>query len=197
MEESNFSPRVYNFILPQEYGESFYHWEINSYEVACPDSVILLDHTLAVIWHIYANPRQNLLYLERSDIMWALRFLESIDTRNASETEDLNALIKVLRQLLILLYAAEDEKSILNTTRTFMDSIKPFEYNETEISSLSLEEYLKIPEVREEMDQSISIASMTPTEKCTKAEMTKELKTMIKDSPGMSAQELLEKLENQ
>jgi hypothetical protein len=192
MEDIDFNPHVYNFVLPSGYAESFNFWNLNSFEAVCPSAVILLDHTLAVIWHIFASDSAELTNLNRADIMWALRFLESIDTKDAGDTTALTGLIKLLRHILITRYAADDEKSMMNQTKTFLDLIQPD--SDMNSSSMSVEEYLSCPEVQVDLGKAASIASIPPS-KCTKAEMTQELKNLMKNSPGMSVEELVEMLE--
>lgn len=191
MEDIDFNPRVYNFVLPSGYAESFYYWDLNSFEALCPNSEILLDHTLAVIWHTFALKSAELTNLNRADVVWALRFLESIDTKDAGDTTTLNGLIKLLRHILITRYALEDEKSMLNETQTFYDTTET-DLNET---STSLEEYLSFEEVQEDLGKAASIASLPPSTKCTKEEMTQELKKLVENSPGMSIEELVQMLE--
>lgn len=193
MDEIDFNPRVYNFVLPSGYAESFIYWELNSFEAACPSAAVLLDHTLAVIWHIFASQSHELSNFNNSDLTWALRFLESIDTKDAGDTTVLDELIKLLRNILLNRYALEDEKSMISQTQAFIDSIQP-DLNST---SMSIEEYFNNPEVLEDVGKAASLASVAITEKCTKEEMTKELKNYMKNSPGISVEELIEMLEKQ
>lgn len=189
MEEEFFNPRVYNFVLPEEYAESFLYWDLKTYEVSCPNSSVLLDHTLAIIWHIFNNNGAEILSLNRADIAWALRFLESIDTKDAGDTTDLNQLIKLLRNLLITRYAMEDEKSMLNQTKTMASTIG----NDFESSSLSMDEYLNCTEVQEDIGKAISTHTIATEVKCTKAEMIQMLKNLKENSTTFD--EAIEKLE--
>lgn len=194
MEEESFIPRVYNFTLSQEYVDSFLYWDLNSYGVACPNSSVLLDHTLAVIWHTFYNDGSELLNLNRADIMWALRFLESIDTKDAGDTSDLENLIKFLRKVLIKRYSMEDEISFLNESQNLTDSISP----DFESSSFSMDEYLNCPEVQEDIGKSISIHIMASDTKCTKADLLQQLKDLQgNSSPSITLDEAIEKLEKE
>lgn len=189
--EFDFNPRVYNFVLPDCYAESFFAWELNSFEAICPNSAVLLDHTLAVIWHIFAIGNFELSVLDKADITWALRFLESIDTKDAGDTTILEGLIKLLRHILLIRYAIEDEKSMLSKTQTFFNSFQ----DDLDSSSLSVEEYFSFSEVQEDLGKTTSLVSLSPSSKCTKAEVTEELKNLAKNSPFMSVQELVDMLE--
>lgn len=194
MEEEIFSPRVYNFALPQEYVDSFLYWELNSYEVSCPNSSVLLDHTLAVIWHIFKDERVELLNLNRADISWALRFLESIDTKDAGERGDLICLINLMRKVLIKRYSMEDEVSFSNESKHLTDSILP----DFDTSSFSMDEYLNCPEVQEDIGKSISIHTMASESKCSKADMLQRLKDLQGNaSPPMTLDEAIETLEKE
>lgn len=190
MAQDEYNPQVYNFLLPQEYAESFHYWGLNTCEVECPNSAVLMDHTIAVIWHVFANNNREVSNLNKADVLWALRFLESIDTKDAGDLKVFNMLIDVLRSLLISRYAVEDEKAIANETATFVNSLP-----DMDSSSFSMDEYLSFPEVQEDLGKENSLVSLAPTANCTKAEMTQELKNLIKDKPGMSVDELVQILE--
>lgn len=191
-EEEFFNQRVYNFALPQEYVDSFLYWNLNSYEVACPNSAVLLDHTLAVIWHIFSDDGAELYNFNRADITWALRFLESIDTKDAGDTSDLNQLIKLLRNILITRYSMEDENSMMSETQ-MTDSI----VNDFDSSSFSMDEYSNCPEVQEDIGRSISNHTMAAASetKCTKIEMIQRLKNLQDNSMLMTLGEAIEELE--
>lgn len=192
MEEENFSPRTYNFELPGDYVESFCYWDLNSYEVACPNSSTLLDHTLAVIWHIFNDDGVELYNLNRADVSWALKFLESIDTKDAGDTSDLEQLIKLLRNFLITRYAMEDESFFTKQNETILESIN----QDLDSTSYSLDEYMNSPEVQEDIGKSISLVTMSSETKCTKAEMLQKLKGLEKDSNNeMSLNEAIKLLE--
>lgn len=194
MEEEAFIPRVYNFTLSQEYVDSFLYWDLNSYEVSCPNSSVLLDHTLAVIWHIFNDEGSEMMNLNRADITWAMRFLESIDTKDAGDTSDLNNLIKILRKMLIKRYSMEDEASFLDESKNLTDSILP----DFESSSFSMDEYLNCQEVQEDIGKSISIHMMASETKCTKAELLQRLKDLQGNSTTlMTLDEAIEELEKE
>lgn len=188
---SAMDPRVYNFVVPDEYAESFFTWGLNSYEVTSPSPVVLFDHAIAVIWNLFNDNGSGAVNLNRSELVWALKFLESIDTTNVANPTTFNGILSVLRDFVTARYAHEDENSILNATKSFLDK----SIDEHDMSSLCLEEYFSFPEVQADQSQKVSIVSIPDTAKCTKADLTNELKDFIKKNPQKTIDDLVKMLE--
>lgn len=192
--EGHYNPQVYNFSLPSNMTESIMNWHLDTYEVKSPTFPILLDHTHAVIWHSFADNGNELSTLNNSDILWALRFLESIDTKDAGDPTDLDGLIKFMRKLLISRYAVEDEEDVTTKNQTFLDTIKTAD----DSMSLSYDEYLNCPEVLADEGKVLSLEKMTVDVKCTKAELVERLKAMQNESSkdgAMSLEDAIKLLE--
>lgn len=166
-----FNPRVYNFVLSPEFADSVMCWDLKSYKVALPSFSVLLDHTLAVIWHIFNNDGAELLNLNKADIGWALRFLEAIDTNHIKDTSGLEKLKNMMRKVLISRYAMEDEQEFLNKTQQRIDSIAP------PSSSSALEEMYNSFEIHRDLKrQAKKIKPITAV--CTDDEILKKLKEL-------------------
>lgn len=191
--DADYNPRVYNFVIPDDYAESLYTWGLNSYEVECPSPSVLLDHSMAVIWNLFNDNGSGANNLNRSELVWALNFLDSIDTTNVADPTVFNEIISVLRKYTTARYAQEDEESILNETQSFLDK----SIAEHDTSSFCLEEFYSFPEVQADCNQKLSIVSLPDvTEgKCTKAELTQELKDFIKKNPQGTIEDLVKMLE--
>ncbi|CAG9797596.1 unnamed protein product [Chironomus riparius] len=190
----DYNPQVYNFSLPSNMTESIMNWQLDTYEVKSPTYPILLDHTLAVIWHLFADNGNELSTLNNSDILWALRFLESIDTKDAGDTTDLDGAIKFMRKLLISRYAVEDEEDVTTKNQTFLDTIKTAD----DTMSLSYDEYLNCPEVLADEGKVLSLEKMAVDVKCTKAEIVERLKAMqneLSTDGAMSLEDAIKLLE--
>lgn len=171
-----FSPKVYNFALSSELADSVMCWGLDKFKVAMPPFAVLLDHTLAVIWHVFNNEGAELSCLNKADICWALRFLESIDTSSLDVFTDLELLIEYLRKLLIARYALESEEDARIKSVNLYDSI-----HEPLNSSLALEEFMSSPEVIEDQKKSPLVTFKTSTQnamKCSDDELLKRLKTL-------------------
>ena len=166
-----FNPRVYNFVLTPEFADSVMCWDLKSYKVALPSFSVLLDHTLAVIWHIFNNNGAELLNLNKADIGWALRFLEAIDTNHIKDTSDLEKLKNMMRKVLISRYAMEDEQEFLNKTQQRIDSIAP------PSSSSALEEIYNSFEVHRDFKRQARKIKPT-TAVCSDEEILKKLKEL-------------------
>ena len=164
-------PIPYNFILSPEMSDSILCWGLEKFEVEKPSFAVLLDHTLAVIWHCFYLEGCELFCLNKADIMWALRFLEAIDISQITEIKDLETLMDFFRKTLITRYALEDEKSFLNNTKTMYDSM---EANYTSNSS-ALEEFISSPVVQEEMKHASKCEGPS---NCTDVELLERLKLL-------------------
>lgn len=68
MAKEEFSPKVYNFTLSQEFADSAVCWDLNSYKVESPSFNILFDHTIAVIWHVFNKDGAELYCLNRAGL---------------------------------------------------------------------------------------------------------------------------------
>lgn len=202
MDPSIFVPKVYNFTLASKLADSILSWELDSYDVNCPPFQILLDHTYAVIWHMFDDDGNELANLNKSDISWALKLLESIDTSDSDEndTKDLHALMNFMRKLLISRYAFEDEKQHSIDSQTFHESIKSDLASST---SFALDEYLNDPDVLEDSGKALPIEAMmlqeveVEREKCTKSELLERLKLMQNDEANVSLDDAIKLLENE
>lgn len=149
--KSNFSvPKVYNFSLSEEFAESCLSWDLRTFKVENPSFAILLDHTLAVIWHIFAHNGRELSSLDRAAIAWVLKFLEAIDLTNVGDTADLDALKAYMRNLLMIRYSVDNvddnEKAKLNEAN-LDGSRQPLDST----MFLALDEYLNCAEVIEDL----------------------------------------------
>lgn len=168
-----FAPKLYNFALSSEFRDSVLCWKLNKFKVAAPSFPVLLDHTLAVIWLLFKDEGAEISCLNRADITWALRFLESIDTSAMGSATDLELLIEFLRKVLIARYASEDEKDVLNQTTKLYDSI------DEPVHSSALEDFLSLPEVIDEsfnLPKTVKIAS--PPQKCNDDELLLRLRAL-------------------
>lgn len=90
-----FSPKVYDFVLSKEFSDSILYWGLNNYKVQRPKYSVLLDHTLGVIWHIFNQNGAELITLNKSQLIWALRFLEAIDVSKVPDNTDLQSVSKL------------------------------------------------------------------------------------------------------
>lgn len=165
-------PQVYNFVLSSEMSDSILCWGLEKFEVEKPSFAVLLDHTLAVIWKCFTTDGVEPLAINKADIIWALRFLESIDTSRISDTKDLEALIEFFRKTLIALYAMEDERSYLNDTQEMYDSM---EENYYKANSTALEEFLSSTVIQEEMK---NVKSCEEKTNCSDVELLKRLQEL-------------------
>lgn len=173
-EAEEFSPKVYSFVLSPEFGESLMCWELDSYEVASPGFAVLLDHTLAVIWHAFHIDGAELYTLNKADLCWALRFLEAIDTSQAGDTTDLDALIDFLRKTLVTRNSMDDEKLFVENNKTMYDSIADSGFS----TSLALDEFLNSAEVKQDMRLEAMRPKTNVETKCTEAQILEHLKKL-------------------
>ncbi|KAG5674904.1 hypothetical protein PVAND_004849 [Polypedilum vanderplanki] len=196
----NFNPQVYNFTLSREFADAVLNLDLNCYEVNCPSYQVLLDHTLAVIFHCFNDEGNELLNLNKSDILWALKFLEAIDTKEceANDTKDLDALITFMKKLLISRYSIENEKEVSIVNQTFHDSIK---HDTT--SSFALDEFFENPDVYADKgkplldDEQKENEDIEEPSACTTAEVIKYLKKLKNNSTDgeLSINDVIDKLE--
>jgi hypothetical protein len=192
-----FNPQVYNFTFSDEFADSVLNWELESFEVNCPRYQVLLDHTVAVVWHLFSDGGNELLNLNKSDISWALKFLEAIDTSDcdASDTKDIHAMMRFMRKVLIARYSMEDEAKIAIDNQTFHESIK----HDTTLS-LAFEDFFEHPDVSVDKGKSLPIGekqeSLKSEEPRTKAEVLDYLKKLQGDAAGemMSLSDAIAKL---
>lgn len=166
---AEFSPQVYNFVLSPELADSIICWNLEKFQVKKPSFAVLLDHTIAVIWHIFNLDGAELSCLNKADILWSLRFLEAIDTSQIGDTKDLDSLIDYFRKILITRYSAEDEKSFAEDEKTIYESI----CENYPSSSSALEELLTSFEVQEDKK---SATVQFEESKCADADILKWLK---------------------
>jgi hypothetical protein len=170
---ADYNPQVYNFVLSPEFSDSVLCWELKNYQVELPTFSVLLDHTLAVIWHVFNNDGVELTNLNKADLSWALRFLEAIDTSQINDTTDLDRLIDYLRKILISRYSMEDEGSILDETQTMLDSIA------VPSSSSALEEFYNSFEVNKDIKREQKLAEkLQDVPKCSDEELLKKLQLL-------------------
>lgn len=168
---SEFCPKVHNFVLSPELADSILCWELDSYKTECPSFAVLLDHTLAVIWHVFNDDGAELYSLNKADITWALRFIEAIDTARVYDTTDLDLLKECLRKILITRYALEDEQEFTSSNKTLYESI-----SEGNASSSALEDFLCSDAVMEDMEREKMTQKPAAEPKCTEAELLNCLK---------------------
>lgn len=166
-------PQIYSFTLSPELADSIVCWSLNKFNVESPSFGVLLDHTLAVIWHVFDLRGAELHSLNRADIIWALRFLESIETSQASDAADLETLMEYFRKILIAKYSMEEEKSF--DTFTTM-----YESTDISSSSLALDDFLSSSEVMEDLrkqpidDKTFDVT----TKKCSDDEILEQLQKL-------------------
>lgn len=172
MAEENF-PKVYNFALSPELADSILWWNLRSFKVEQPSFSVLFDHTLAVIWHVFNEDGAELYCLNKVDILWALRFLEAIDTTkiSATDTVDINGLIAYFRKILIIRYSMEDENVVAENEKSMQDSIA-----DNYQSSSALEEYLTADEISFDKRYATQIPGTSVQVKCTDDEILQRLK---------------------
>lgn len=169
-----FVPKLYNFSLSKEFADSAVAWNLNSYKVERPSFAVLLDHTLAVVWHVFNLKGAELSVLNKADIAWALRFLEAIDVSQLSNTDDFDKLAEYLRKTLITRYSMEDEQTFAAANKTMCEQIDD-EYP----TSSALEDFLNSAQVREDMELSKSMRiSTTVTPKCNDVDLLQRLKEL-------------------
>lgn len=170
---AEYNPQVYNFALSAEFSDSVLCWELNNYKVELPNFSVLLDHTLAVIWHVFNNNGVELYSLNKANIGWALRFLEAIDTSLINDTTDLDKIMSFLRKILITRYSMEDERSFLDETQTMLDSIA------VPSSSSALDEFYNSFEVNKDLKKAQKRTKLQQdTPKCTDEDLLKKLQTL-------------------
>lgn len=169
-----FSPKVYSFMLSPEFGDSVMCWELDNYKVESPSFAVLLDHTLAVVWHLFHIDGAELYTLNKADVSWSLRFLEAIDTSHVGDTTDLDALIDFHRKFLVTRNSLEDEKSLADSSKSMYESIGDSGLS----SSLALDELLNSADVKEDMEREAKRPKTIVASKCTEAEILEHLKKL-------------------
>lgn len=164
-----FSPKVYSFMLSPEFGDSVLCWELDHYKVESPSFAVLLDHTLAVVWHLFHIDGAELYTMNKADVSWSLRFLEAIDTSHVADTTDLDALIEFHRKFLVTRNSLEDDNS-----KSMYESIGDSGLS----SSLALDEFLNSADVKEDMEREAKRPKTIVASKCTEAEILEHLKKL-------------------
>lgn len=172
MSES-FIPKLYNFALSKEFADSAVAWNLNSYKVERPSFAVLLDHALAVVWHIFNLNGAELSVLNKTDIAWALRFLEAIDVSQESNTDDFDKLIEYLRKILITRYSMEDEEAFAEENKTMYEKL-----DDDYPSSSALEDFMSSAQVREAMKHSKSMRAPTTAPTCNDVDLLQRLKEL-------------------
>ncbi|KAJ8920130.1 hypothetical protein NQ315_011787 [Exocentrus adspersus] len=70
----------------------------------CPPFHLLLDHTIAVVWLLFAQKEYN-CPLGISQLQWALAFLKTIHTRQGDRPKDVEICISTIENILVDAYA--------------------------------------------------------------------------------------------
>jgi hypothetical protein len=169
-----FNPQPYSFVLSKEFADSTFCWELMRYNVESPTFAVLLDHTIAVIWHVFNISGAELSCFNKADLTWALRFLEAIDTAGIGDTTDLDTLKNYFRKILITRYSVENEKDVQDLNKTMYDSISDDMSN----SSGALQDFLSSQQVIEDMEKEVKIPKAKPITKCTDEDLLQKLKSI-------------------
>lgn len=119
--DETFKPKINRFCLPTDFAESILCWNLNTYDVVTPSYPVLLNHTIGVLWYL-CEENDNINELSKSDITWALRFIEQINSGRMSDTRDLKTLILFLRNVLTAKYASQDESKVNELESTFVEN---------------------------------------------------------------------------
>jgi hypothetical protein len=160
---------------------------LSEYEANCPSFDVLADHTIAVMYHLHSSNGIGINNLRTSDILWAYKFLESIESPTNDNASFHSEFLTTLRKLLIERYADEDLEKIDASNKTMIDEIQePFLS-----SSISFDEYLKYDEVRqdEEIEEFKNDDEIEDENRCSKDEIMQALKK-IQENPEMSQMQL-------
>lgn len=96
MAAQDFIPKLYKFVLPQEFSESALIWNLKDYKAKVPSYSTLLSHTFALVWHLFNMEGAELICIDRADITWALAFLEAIDTTSLGDVSFLDMVSNLL-----------------------------------------------------------------------------------------------------
>jgi hypothetical protein len=193
-------PKIYNFLLSEEFGESCLSWDLQSFKVQSPSYDVLFEHTIGVIWHLFAHNGRERLALNRVDIAWALKFLEAIDLTNVSDTTDLDALKTYMRNILIVRYtqdkvddstgsAVEQSTNSQNENNAFIEdssfSDSGIGHDSTYLHSYY--DYLDCPEFIEDLKKN--------EEKC-KNEILEKSKIVVENKSPCTDEEFLKRLQS-
>jgi hypothetical protein len=139
-----FEPKVYRFRFSPALNDSLTMWGLEEINAVSPNFVTLFDHTIAVIWYMFYENGRHLSRLTIADLMWALRFLEAIDTTRISELEDHTFFIEYIRKIINKKYEQMDEQNYADLSNQMLE--KSIE-NTSNFFSTSLAEYMQHPDV--------------------------------------------------
>jgi hypothetical protein len=102
-----FNPKLYTFKAPdmekiQDFVKN--RDEMLQFQLVCPEFHLLLDSTIAVIWHAFADNGKGMNKLTTIQIDWALKFLEGTKDNQSEYPKDISALISFFKHLLLTMY---------------------------------------------------------------------------------------------
>lgn len=170
----DYLPKIYNFVLSRELADSVLAWNLKSYKVKQPSSAVLFDHTLALVWHVFALNGAELSVFNKADIAWALCFLKAIDVSQVPSTEDYEKLVEYLRKILITRYSMESEASFAEKNKTMYEKL-----DDDYPSSSALEDFMSSVQVQEDMALCKSRGTFTATSlKCNDVDLLERLKEL-------------------
>nr|CAI5817693.1 unnamed protein product [Callosobruchus analis] len=95
-----YSPIPYTFRVPTLNSPI----KIKNLRSKCPPYYLLLDHTIAVLWLLFASKEYN-SPLGISQLQWALSFLRTVKTRNGDYPKDIAVAINAVEQILVNNYS--------------------------------------------------------------------------------------------
>lgn len=185
-----YEPKISRFCLPMDFAESILIWKLHSYEVVTPSYPVLLNHTIGVLWYLFEDPN-NINSLVKTDISWALRFIEQINSTRIADTRDLKCMTQYLRNALTWKYANEDENQVEELENSFIEK------NLTELPhSHSLSEYDSCLEVQEMLkdERAESSKQIITLEPCNNQELIRRLRELQNTQPQDRKIETIEQL---
>ncbi|CAO1301746.1 unnamed protein product [Diamesa serratosioi] len=187
--DESYTPKIFRFCLPMDFAESILCWNLHNFDVVSPSYPVLLNHTIGVLWYLFEESN-NINLLVKSDITWALRFLEQINTSRMSDTRDLKTLIHYLRNVLTVKYASEDETKVEELETTFIDK------NTSELPySHSIQEYDNSFDVQQMLkDEENRVEENTHIELCGNKELIRRLRELQNIQPEDKKIETIDQL---
>lgn len=77
MSEPTTKPKCYNFTVPESLP-----CNASRFKVKCPELIQLMDHTVAVVWKMFADGGVHLKEVDCNQLIWAYQFLDGVRSSN-------------------------------------------------------------------------------------------------------------------
>ena len=138
--------RPYNFQPPKQLNDE----NFENCRVTCPPYHVLVDHTLGVVWNCFSNKRKDIGKMRSSQVIWALKFIESAVDNKTKIGSEMRLLIDYLTDISLDMIAQEKPEPTKRVSYQEDDSLKNL--------SISLAEVVKGKEyqpITDEKDNNI------------------------------------------